>query len=177
MTDLWVLLAAAVTLHGALIQYTAVLPHVISLGGQHLSVCPGQLAQAGTWLQGPLHILNFQQKHFELIGEPYTYVSLLSHHHWQLNALCALAIRLKCKICPSADTTLGRLAPVSNRLRLSTQNNIVRPDNAIAELILMHSEVGVHTAVRIKATHDNSVWSESPYFDHLPLLKLRCSLC
>ena len=44
-------------------------------------------ALAGTWVQGPLHIIDCQGKHSQLIGEPYTYLNLLSHKFYQLNAL------------------------------------------------------------------------------------------
>ena len=54
----------------------------------------------------------------------------------------------------------SRLAPVSAQQRMNTLNSLVKPDTAIVELILMHSEGRVSTSVRIKATHDNSVWSE-----------------
>lgn len=46
-----------------------------------------QLVRAGTWVQGALHVVDFQQQHYQLVGEPYTYINLLSYERWQLNAL------------------------------------------------------------------------------------------
>lgn len=68
---------------------------------------------------------------------------------------------------------MDRLAPVSNRLRMNTVNHLVRPDSTIAELVLMHDEGRVHTNVRMKATHTNSLWSKGSA--SVPLSHLACT--
>lgn len=54
---------------------------------------------------------------------------------------------------------MHRLVPANNRMRINTLNHIVKPDCAIAELVLMYHEGDEDTSVRMKATHANSLWS------------------
>ena len=38
-------------------------------------------------MQGPLQIVDFKHGKYQLLGDPWTYINLVSQPHWQLNAL------------------------------------------------------------------------------------------